>query len=83
MSGEEPRDRNECELAQLTCYQCDTPADKLSPRSRCVMCEYKRGNFNEQENETLRGALSRIGNRDKDCEGQCRPTARTALGLDK
>jgi hypothetical protein len=34
------------------CYQCLTPA-LLSPRSRCVTCEYKRSLANEQENELL------------------------------
>jgi cell division protein FtsB len=34
------------------CYQCLTPAP-LSPRARCVTCEYRRSIANEQENEIL------------------------------
>ncbi len=37
------------------CYECGTPVHELSPRSRCCMCEYGRANFNEKENNRLRG----------------------------
>jgi hypothetical protein len=40
------------EYPMTPCYQCLTPAP-LSPRSRCVTCEYKRSVANEQENELL------------------------------
>ena len=36
----------------------------------------------ETENKSLRDALSIIGNRDKDCDGRCRPQARKALEKD-
>lgn len=37
------------------CYECGTRVHELSPRSRCCMCEYGRANFNEKENNQLRG----------------------------
>jgi len=36
----------------------------------------------ETENKSLRDALFVIGNRDKDCDGRCRPQARKALEKD-
>lgn len=38
----------------INCYECGTPVHELSPRSRCCMCEYGRGEFNAKENEQLR-----------------------------
>ena len=46
-----------------TCYQCDMPAEKLSPRSRCVTCEYERANVNEDENEGLRAENVQMSHR--------------------
>jgi hypothetical protein len=40
------------------CYQCGEMVAELSPRSRCVMCEYNRAEFNEKENDTLRDKLA-------------------------
>jgi hypothetical protein len=31
------------------CYECDASVYELSPRSRCVSCEYRRAIFNEKE----------------------------------
>lgn len=31
------------------CYECDNNVTDLSPRSRCVSCEYRRAIFNENE----------------------------------
>lgn len=42
------------------CYECGNLADKLSPRSRCVMCEHRRAEFNERENEEVRKEFSRM-----------------------
>ena len=42
-------------MALHECYQCGTLVHELSPRSRCCMCEYDRANFNEEENNQLRG----------------------------
>lgn len=36
------------------CYQCDAEVYELSPRSRCVTCEYNRAEFNAKENDSLR-----------------------------
>jgi hypothetical protein len=36
------------------CYQCDAKVHELSPRSRCVKCEWGRAEFNEKENDRLR-----------------------------
>ena len=33
------------------CYECSRLVHELSPRSRCVRCEYKRAVYNE--NDTL------------------------------
>ena len=30
---------------------------ELSPRSRCVTCEYERAMYNETENDVLRGQV--------------------------
>ena len=43
---------NPMEQPMTPCYQCLTPAP-LSPRARCVTCEYRRSIANEQENEIL------------------------------
>lgn len=39
------------------CYVCGAVA-ALSPRSRCVTCEYTRSVANEQENEELRKQIT-------------------------
>ena len=39
------------------CYKCGVVAHKLSPRSRCVTCEYQSNVINELENENLREAI--------------------------
>lgn len=41
------------------CYVCETKA-ALSPRSRCVACEYKAAMFNENENEELREKIEEL-----------------------
>lgn len=41
------------------CYQCLRPSI-LSPRSRCVNCEYRRAKANEEENEQLREELEAL-----------------------
>lgn len=33
------------------CYECGAKVHELSPRSRCVMCEYRRSQFNEDYSE--------------------------------
>jgi hypothetical protein len=48
------------EWKKLECYQCGTHVYELSPRSRCVNCEYSRGNFNEAEIENLRAAAYNV-----------------------
>lgn len=40
-----------------TCYVCDIKTSELSPRSRCVNCEYNRSISNENENEFLRSKV--------------------------
>ena len=40
------------------CYQCDNDTNELSPRGRCVACEYTRSRANEVENESLRVDLA-------------------------
>lgn len=40
------------------CYVCLTPNMQLSPRSRCVMCEYKRSIANEGEVEELQTKIA-------------------------
>ena len=37
------------------CYECEAEVHELSPRSRCVNCEYRRAKFNEKEVERLMG----------------------------
>lgn len=39
------------------CYQCGAEVHELSPRSRCVTCEYERAMYNETENDVLRGQV--------------------------
>ena len=41
-----------------TCYKCGKQARELSPRSRCVRCEYESNQFNEKENEKLRNQIA-------------------------
>ena len=41
-------------VAMSSCYKCDAITGCLSPRSRCVKCEYESNLFNENENEILR-----------------------------
>ena len=41
----------------LECYQCGKKVFELSPRSRCVECEYHRAEFNAEENDVLRSKL--------------------------
>lgn len=46
------------------CYSCDREVaaqTDLSPRQRCVSCEYQRSLANEQENETLRALVEEKG----------------------
>lgn len=42
------------------CYECGSLTDKLSPRSRCVTCEHRRAEFNEEENRRVRGDFNRM-----------------------
>ena len=42
----------------FACYECGVPVHELSPRSRCCMCEYGRGEFNAKENAQLRQQLN-------------------------
>jgi hypothetical protein len=49
------------EKGRYECYKCGMVMDfasQLSPRSRCVMCEYESNQFNEKENERLRKKLA-------------------------
>jgi len=49
------------------CYCCDRQVaiqDELSPRGRCVRCEYQRSKANEEENDELRAALAAHGRPD-------------------
>lgn len=39
------------------CYKCDREVKELSPRSRCVRCEYLSNQLNEVENEELRNTI--------------------------
>ena len=39
------------------CYECNFETVHLSPRGRCLKCEYKRSLANEAENEKLREQL--------------------------
>lgn len=46
------------------CYSCDKEVSSLadlSPRRRCVSCEYRRSLANENENDELRAALASNG----------------------
>ena len=45
------------------CYQCGAKVHDLSPRYRCVICEYERAQFNEEENEILRGMVEILEDR--------------------
>ena len=36
------------------CYECGATVPELSPRSRCIKCEYKNAQFNREENDKLR-----------------------------
>ena len=40
------------------CYECEKDVAEISPRSRCVACEYRRSIFNELENDSLREQLA-------------------------
>lgn len=46
------------ELKEVECYECNRLKTALSPRSRCITCEYRRAQFNEEENESLRYTLA-------------------------
>jgi len=43
----------------VPCYQCGGPGP-LSPRSRCVVCEFNRAEFNAKENDELRAQLAEL-----------------------
>ncbi len=43
-----PRHALVTERRKKTCYQCESQVYELSPRSRCVTCEFKRANVNEE-----------------------------------
>tara|TARA_R110000822_G_scaffold44191_1_gene118795 strand:- start:3835 stop:4038 length:204 start_codon:yes stop_codon:yes gene_type:complete len=45
----------------IDCYQCGKPSYELSPRSRCVSCEYAAYVFNEAEAEQLKTILIEKG----------------------
>jgi hypothetical protein len=40
-----------------SCYECGAKVHELSPRSRCVHCEYRRALVNEELNDELREQL--------------------------
>jgi len=40
------------------CYECGKIVAELSPRSRCVTCEYKRCTQNERDNDLLQTELA-------------------------
>ena len=42
------------------CYKCDSTNGPLSPRSRCVKCEYESNQFNEAEGEKLRNRVHEL-----------------------
>jgi len=42
------------------CYQCGKFVHDLSPRSRCVICEYKIGAANALENADLRAEIAAL-----------------------
>ena len=44
----------------MSCYECNKKTNELSPRSRCVECEYRRAKFNEKENYELRKVLAKV-----------------------
>lgn len=45
-----------------SCYQCGALAARLSPRSRCVDCEFNRAEFNAKENAALRAGRAGLRN---------------------
>lgn len=51
------------------CYVCDKATHELSPRGRCVDCEYDRSTWNEKENECLRAVIESLENKIADILG--------------
>ena len=48
------------EVIKKECYQCNELVYELSPRSRCVKCEWMRGEFNEAGNDSLRSIIVKL-----------------------
>ena len=67
------------------CYCCDrqvATTAELSPRGRCVRCEYQRSMANEKENELLRAALAAHGQPEMDALPRYRPCADGTMAVD-
>ena len=54
------------------CYQCGKKKTALSHRSRCLTCENQRAEFNEHENDDLKGEMGQLQARNAELEQQNR-----------